>query len=122
MKIRILNNSIRLRLSQLEVAQLAEGKKVEGKVPFPDGSVWIYGLQPQDQPELFQVRQVENGILIAMDKKAGEQLFNTDHVGHEAHLTTPDSSLKILVEKDFKCLTPRDEEESGLFENPNSVC
>jgi len=36
MKIRILNNSIRLRLGQLEIEQLAKGEAVFGEVPsFP---------------------------------------------------------------------------------------
>jgi hypothetical protein len=31
--------------------------------------------------------------------------------------------LKLLVEKDFRCISPRDDEDqSNLFKNPQQVC
>lgn len=122
MKIRILNNSIRLRLSQLEVQQLAQAEAIIGHVPFPDGASWTYQLQCEEQEELFKAQLSQNSIRISIAKKAGQAFEKSDLIGHEGILQTPDSTLKILVEKDFKCLTPRKEEESGLFENPHSTC
>ncbi|MEZ4932033.1 MAG: hypothetical protein R2788_07940 [Saprospiraceae bacterium] len=47
----------------------------------------------------------------------------SDEVGLEDDMPLGDgNALHILVEKDFKCLTERSEDESDLFPNPNENC
>ena len=122
MKIRILDNSIRLRLSQQEVGQLANGTAITGQVTFPDGSNWKYGLQSIEQETLFSVIHSSTGIEVKISQSGASELVDPGRVGHSSSLTTPYGDLKILVEKDFKCLTSREEDESGLYENPKAVC
>ncbi|HEY8916022.1 MAG TPA: hypothetical protein VIM87_06265, partial [Chitinophaga sp.] len=48
-----------------------------------------------------------------------QQWIKTEQVGIEQEIANPDGSiLKIVVEKDFKCLTTRDEDDSQAFDNP----
>lgn len=118
----MLNNSIRLRLAQEEVTSLADGHAIMGNVPFPNGSSWTYQLVAKSQKMLFDAELLDHGISISLSKDGCAALQATDLVGHDGELYTPNGPLKILVEKDFKCLTPRNEDESGLFENPNNQC
>ena len=118
----MLNNSIRLRLAQDEVTNLATGQAIVGTVPFPNGSSWTYQLIAKSQEMLFDAELLDHGISISLSKAGTTALQAPDLVGHTGELATPNGPLKILVEKDFKCLTPRNEDESGLFENPNTQC
>lgn len=118
MKIRILNSSIRLRLTQTEVEELGRGEKIVGEVNFPDGKLWKYILETAKIDDVFEVNLEEAALKICMNQSAAEVFINTDSVGQESELDTKNGPLKILVEKDFKCLTPRSEDESDLFEHP----
>ena len=62
----------------------------------------------------------EKGIRIEIDQKTVNDWVNTDQVGFEGSFPLENGDkLSILVEKDFKCLTERIEDESDLFPNPN---
>jgi hypothetical protein len=63
-------------------------------------------------------------INITIPASLGMAWANSDQVGieHET-LFGNGQSLRILVEKDFKCLTERSgEDESDHFPNPNMKC
>ncbi|RPD41382.1 DUF7009 family protein [Chitinophaga barathri] len=120
MKIRIRGNSIRYRLDQADVARIRETGKVEEHT-------WIgaHALH-------FCIRSRENlfapavklegwGVHLGIPAPYFSQMLDTDETSLDFSLKNPDGSeLKILVEKDFKCLTVRDEDDSQAFENPNA--
>ncbi|HYK58771.1 MAG TPA: hypothetical protein VEV85_05020 [Bryobacteraceae bacterium] len=52
MKLRLYDDSLRLRLSQSEVAQFERAGRVESTVPFPGGRSLIYSIAAADVTEL----------------------------------------------------------------------
>ena len=119
MKIRILNNSIRLRLSQPEINSLLKGEMVEGKLSFPKGGSWKYQLTPKKQDPLFEIQYTGDGINLLINSNEVEGFSSDDVIANESTLSTPDGALKILVEKGCKCLSSREEDQSQLFAHPD---
>ena len=116
MKLRIQGNSIRFRLTQTEVSTCGEADACMGKVEFPDGNTLIYRLTTGSAlSSTFR----DNVITIALPEMEVERWMNSDQVGISGKLTLENGDeLSILVEKDFKCLTERGEDESDMFPHP----
>lgn len=124
MKIRILGNSIRLRLSQSEVKSLTENNIVEEKTYFgpTEESVFIYSLEKKDTNEI-RAALSNNHMRIYVPGKTADDWSNSNDISLENHMSLGHGlALKILIEKDFKCLTERGEDESDLFPNPAESC
>lgn len=125
MKIRILNNSIRFRLSQGEVAEFMEKGKVEAKIQFGSQSdeALVYAIEKKESGELSAIFS-SGHIRVFVPKEKGEIWATTAQVGMEhSKKIDQDHTLHILVEKDFKCLTVRPgEDESDNFPNPSQSC
>ena len=120
MKLRILNNSIRLRLSQTEVNEIATGNEVRSETQFgTNGSTLIY-IFKKSSSDKFQAELSGQEIIISAPGPIVDTWVKTDQVSMEGQQTIDDHSLlRILIEKDFKCLTDRPhEDESDLFPNP----
>ena len=116
MKLRIQDNSIRFRLSQSEVTNFGIDGAVMGKVEFPGGNTLVYRLT---QAPILSGNLINNIVTIALPEQKVQEWLNTDQVGIKGNLTLEnEDNLSILVEKDFKCLTERGEDESDLFPNP----
>ena len=55
-----------------------------------------------------------------MPDKMADEWANSQKISLENNMSIGNGlALKILIEKDFKCLTERGEDESDLFANPN---
>ncbi len=121
MKLRILGNSVRIRVSQVELAQIVSAGQVEEIVEFGGGAHLTY-----------RVRTVPVGAIAAfyhghcvsveLPNSAVERWQQPEEVSIRGEQVLPGGGkLKILVEKDFVCLAPRDgEDQSSLFPNPGS--
>lgn len=116
MKLRIQGNSIRFRLTQTEVNNFGQDDACMSKVEFPGGSTLIYRLTTASE---LSSNFRNNVITIALPETETESWIKSDQVGISGDLTLEnEDKLSILVEKDFKCLTERSEDESDLFPNP----
>lgn len=125
MKIRIQGNSIRLRLSQSEVEKLGKTGKVEEQIQFgtTEAETLRYIVESTGVREM-GATYADNEIKVFVPSKLVAEWVSTDLVSldHEMSLGGG-NTLRILVEKDFKCLTPRSgEDESDNFPNPNGNC
>ena len=125
MEIRIQGNSIRLRLSQAEVDHLGKTGKVEDRIQF--GTTAAESLRYV--MESAAIREMgasysANEIKVFIPANLVTKWVSTDQVGLEHEMDLGGGNfLRILVEKDFKCLTPRaGEDESDYFPNPKGVC
>ena len=120
MKLRIRGNSIRLRLTKVEVEQLGSEGVVGESIHFGGSSTpLVYELRTSRAETIFAEfdgRRI--GIAIPFDEADG--WMNSDSVSLEASQAIgEDAFLRILVEKDFACLTERStEDESDAFPNP----
>jgi hypothetical protein len=105
MKLRILGNSLRLRLKRGEVDRLAAGNKLVEETEFP-GTVFSYSLELSDNEDM--VASFDNGrIEISMPREIIPEWADTDLVTLYSEQELPgESKLEILVEKDFTCLEP----------------
>ena len=126
MKIRIRNNSIRLRLMQAEVNQFDENQVVEARIQFgaKPSDTLIYRLEKSDSASLIQSTYSNNCISVVVPQQTATAWANSDQVSLAAQQEIDgETQLNILIEKDFQCLTDRvDEDESDAFPNPNSSC
>lgn len=124
MKLRIRGDSLRFRLTQGEVSQLLAGRKISESVHFSgaDGNALTYSLETSEravQPVAhFAGREIQVDLPLAMV----EPWAKTDQVGIESAQPIGDGKhLRIIVEKDFRCLQPRaDEDERDHFPHPES--
>ena len=123
MKLRIKDNSLRLRLSQSEVQEFGEQQCVTSTIHFPMGSLLSYSLM-QSSRNQYDVDFNGGNIRVFVPKKEGINWLEPENIGMEHLLTLPSGEqLRLLIEKDFQCLTERPEEdESDLFPNPNQTC
>lgn len=122
MKLRIRGNSIRLRLTQTELEQFGESGRVKDGADFGGGSHLGYALVRDERSEEVKASFGGSGLTVSLPAKTVEEWVNTDLVSIRAdQAIDSESVLKILVEKDFQCLAPReDEDESDMFPHPNA--
>lgn len=123
MKLRIRANSLRLRLLQAEVRQLAEQGLVEEHTRFgPSTPPLVYALRAADVPALTACF-AEGRIVICIPTAALQNWATGDDVGIEAAQPIgPGETLRILIEKDFVCLDgPPDDSQADAFPHPRGA-
>jgi hypothetical protein len=121
-KLRIRDNSIRLRLMRGEVDILREKGFVEACADFPGGRSFRYVLESSPacvNPAAFIS---ENEITVRLPETTALAWASTEQVSVQGEqLLDNGGVMKILVEKDFVCLTGRDDEdESDMYPHPEA--
>jgi Family of unknown function (DUF7009) len=125
MKLRLLDDSVRLRLSQSEVNAADRQGIVEGRTRFPDGSIFTFALEALPGTGTRGAAIAANRLVVRLPAAEIAAWANDDAaVSLHGDLTLPEGgSLSLLVEKDFRCLTPREgEDQSDMFPNPDESC
>ncbi len=121
MKLRTRGNSIRLRLTQGEVSALVEKGRVEEHLAFGGGARLSYALVADEAATAIAARYAEGAITVTVPLGKARTWASSDDVGFEAEQATGGEVLRILVEKDWQCLKPRDgEEDKDAFPHPGS--
>jgi len=121
-KLRIRDNSIRLRLTQSEVETIKNDDLVRGRVQFAGSSTFDYVLESSPATVTPEAHVSNNVLTVRVPQMDIRQWAESDKVSilSEQNLGAG-GHLKILVEKDFTCLAPRDgEDESDMFPNPDA--
>ncbi len=121
MKLRIKGNSLRIRLSRSEVEEFGRAGKIEESVTF--------GLQPQNTFR-YKIEKTPSDDITASfldgkitvfvpDRLAGTWV-ESEQIGFEGRQVLDEETvLSILIEKDFVCRTPReDEDQSDSYPHP----
>lgn len=106
-----------------EVAELAEKGSFESHINFgPDGKM-TYAITKWATSEI-DVKFEPNKIEIRIPNQQIQDWTNSEVVSISASKKIVDApDLKILIEKDFACLTERaGEDESDAYPNPNLTC
>ncbi|MBO9729285.1 MAG: hypothetical protein J7623_11670 [Chitinophaga sp.] len=117
MKIRLRGNSIRYRLDKTDVELLETTGKVESITHIGAGTLH-FCVRGKDITDPV-IKLEHDGVHLLLPNTRLTEWYAPEQVGFELILPNTDGSeLKILVEKDFKCLTERDEDESQSFDNP----
>ena len=121
MKLRIRGNSIRFRLTRTEVAALAQGSTVEETTDFGRDQRLVYSIFPGVNAETIVATFNDGRLEILISQPLVLAWAENDEVG----INSEQGQLKINIEKDFACLTPRaPEEDADAFPHPrtNTVC
>ncbi|MGC3992483.1 MAG: hypothetical protein QM796_22835 [Chthoniobacteraceae bacterium] len=106
-----------MRLTKTEIATFAATGVMEERVNFGSDAALVYRLESRG--ELTTVTAIFQGAQISVQVPATEaaEWATGEKVGLYGEAGW---GLKIAIEKDFKCLDPRrDEDESDAFENPH---
>lgn len=120
-KVRILDNTIRLRLDRMEVGQIGAGSQVAGATNFPGGEAFRYTLEPTGTA--CSAKFCDGVIKIVISAGAAAAWASDEtQVGIYETLALSTGSLELSIEKDFECLEPRrGENQSNRFKNPKNV-
>jgi hypothetical protein len=122
-KLRIKGDSLRLRLAQGEMRALAERGEVEDRVSFPGGTALTYRLRVDKNKAEISSSYTSNLIEIRVPEAKAQSWHGTDLVTLSATESTGTGQLRIVLEKDWACLAPREgEDESDNFPHPGSSC
>lgn len=124
MKLRILGDTLRLRLAQGEVTRLRELGRVEQSIHFgPDSTDAMSYAVVSDRAAQSIGASFRSGCIVVRipHEQANGWADGSDVTLRARQPLGEGEVLEILVEKDFKCLVPRTgEEDSDGFPNPST--
>jgi hypothetical protein len=115
MKLRIQENVLRLRLTQPEVARLVEHGLVENAIRFPMGRELCYSVASLPYATEVSVDYLDDSIFVALPSPVVTEWAGSGLVSIEG---PRNSSVQILLEKDFQCLHKPSERDPDAFPNP----
>jgi hypothetical protein len=118
-KLRIQGNSIRLRLTKSEVAEVTAAGEVADVIDFGAAKALRYTLESADCTEI-DVQYSDSEIRVRIPSARVSRWAAPDQVSIRGERKLGSGGvLKVLVEKDFECLQPRPGEDSAdLYINP----
>jgi hypothetical protein len=120
-KLRLEFNSIRFRLKRSEVEQLARTGRVEEKIISGSGDDKTFGyvLESADSVSSPSATLKPNSIIVQVPPEAVMRWASSDQIGIESEQPVDhQTSLRILIEKDFACIDGTDEQNADTFPNP----
>jgi hypothetical protein len=118
MKLRIKGNSVRMRLTQSEAAQLRETGVVSETVDFAGGGQFVYAIDTSADDDMIKITFENCFLRITVPGQLADEWVMSEQVGLESNATVP----AVLIEKDFACLTDRpNEDESDMFPHPGKA-
>lgn len=122
MKLRIKGNSLRLRISQSEMAKLVEGGSIEDTIRFTSAEdaklTYVLQVAPAD-PDI-SVDYLPQRVIVVLSTQAAADWAASDAVGIYGSANTGVAPLELIVEKDFACLDSDDPSDEDAFPNPNA--
>ena len=122
MKLRIRDNSIRLRLTRGEVDILRDEGVVSARTGFPGGREFHYVLESSPASVNAAALLSDCLITVRLPESTVLEWATTEQVSIDCEQLLDDGGkVKILVEKDFVCLVSReDEDESDMYPHPQA--
>jgi hypothetical protein len=123
-KLRILGDTVRLRLAQSDVHALRETGRVEDSTHFGPDAVLTYAVERAEGAGEMTAVFSAGTICVRIPSEHVRRWADSDEVSLRGEQPIDDArTLALLVEKDFKCAMPREgEEDDDAFENPNVTC
>lgn len=115
MKLRFRKDSLRLRLNQTEVSNLASGAALEEQVHFPGDASMSYVLEPSGLPgPNASFRQ--GTIRVSVPHSQCADWAASSDTGIYFDLPANGSSLRVAIEKDLECIDgPEEERDPDAF-------
>lgn len=118
MKIRIRENSIRLRLTKTEVEEFCKVKSFSQNTHFGNAT-FTYRLQSKEENDGLSAIYLNNEIIVFIPLLDVEKWKNDAQVGFSNAFDIGNGKeLLLKVEKDFVCLDETEEDQSDNYPNP----
>ena len=119
MKLRIDVNSLRLRLTQKEVAQFRRSGRVDAAIYFAPGRMLSYSVESLPDAAEVSADFDDRAIRVAIPTRIAIQWTDSHDVAIQASQRTGDGlRLELLIEKDFQCLHRTAEQDTDAYPNP----
>ncbi len=116
MKIRCVENSIRLRVKKSEIANLKETGQISESVSFPNGFRLKYGLTISKEIAEVHASFSNGHIDIMLPHTTAHSWMDSNEVGITQTIGLAEGDhLDLLIEKDFPCLDRPNEDKSDTF-------
>ena len=115
MKLRIQGNSLRLRLTRKEVAELHDCGRVESFIEFAPGSKLAYALEGSPHATFVTASFEGRAIIVAVPIPLMRDWAEGDQVSIEG---PRQAGVQLLIEKDFKCLHKPDQQDPDAYPHP----
>ena len=123
MKIRIKGNSIRLRLTKTDVADLKEKGMVKEETVFNFEAVFSYALFVDADSEEINAKFKDNCVTVFLPEKEAAILTDSEEITvKNSQYNGSADGLFILIEKDLQCLDETSEDQSDMYENTKTTC
>jgi hypothetical protein len=121
MKVRLRHHSVRVRLTKSEVDALGQGHDVVSVTGFGSDNDLEFRLVAAAQTQV-RASMHASRIVIAVPVNLVQRWYQSDEVSIEAAQPISEgTSLAILIEKDFACLTPRPGgDDDDCFSHPGA--
>ncbi len=122
MKLRIRDNSVRLRLTPTEVDALRQEGLVSARTDFPGGREFRYEIESSPASVTPAAFLSDNVLTVRLPETSVLAWATTEQVSIKGEqLLDEGENLTIIVEKDFSCLAPREgEDESDMYPHPQA--
>lgn len=117
MKLRIKGNSLRLRLTRGEVERLSDEGFMSETMSLP-GAALEYSVHADKTAREMSVQFADQALRVTVPAHAILEWAATEQIS----LSATHGPTRILVEKDFACLQPREgEDDSDAFPHPGQA-
>lgn len=114
MKLRILDNTLRLRLRKSEVVQFGQQGVLEAAMQVTAEDVFRYRLEASAECEALGARISGYGIVVSVPLELAQAWVRNDDVA----ISGQAGLLAILIEKDFQRTSVKSLIDFDLFPNP----
>jgi hypothetical protein len=122
MKLRIYAHSVRVRLTQTEVARLAKGERIEQTTAFSASSKLISSIEALPHAATASVEFDGLRLAIFLPSEQAIHWATSSDIGIKVNQPCGKSaSLSLLVEKDFECLHPGQDKTADAYPNPRAL-
>lgn len=115
MKLRIQGNSLRLRLTRKEVAEVSGCGRVESRIEFAPGCALNYALEGSSGAAAVTSTYDGRAILVKVPLSMMRRWAESDQVSMEG---ASESNVHLLIEKDFQCLHKPDQIDLEAYPHP----
>lgn len=123
MKIRIKDNSIRLRLTKTDVADLKNKSIVSCKTVISEAVIFEYVLKTDANSHVISASFANQKITIILPFAEAKTLTDTNEITVKGRQDNGEKDgLYLLIEKDLQCLDETEESQGDMYENPKTVC
>jgi hypothetical protein len=121
MKLRIKGNSLRIRVTRPEVDRLAVDGFLQEQSELP-GNTLTYVVRTADNVTELSAHFDDNVITMFVPAIFAKEWTHNNIVGIDTDASmTGNSSLHLLLEKDFMCTNETVEDQSEHYENPKNA-